>query len=194
MLYTQKLYINCGNYRLALYFKHIRHEFPWLETSHFLSLGQWKAFPFSTKNRYILNEIQTAYSVKSHNVIKATVMHWLSHGAACKRTQERYPIIIESLDDIIAKDPKAKLIGLHDQMLNSETLLQICFLEDVLSITNILSLVLKSDKKDFATVCRAMQLTCLQLNQMRDNFESSLLKSFNTIQFQNVVEHSGKKQ
>ena len=94
------------------------------------------------------------YGVKTLNVIKATVTRWLSHGAACKRTRERYPIIIESLDDIITKDPKAELIGLRNQMLNSETLLQICFLEDVLSITNILSLVLQSDKKDFAAVHR----------------------------------------
>ena len=103
------------------------------------------------------------YGVKTLNVIKATVTRWLSHGASCKRTRERYPIITESLDDIITKDPKAELIGLRNQMLNSETLLQICFLEDVLSITNILSLVLQSDKKDFAAVHRAMQLKCLHL-------------------------------
>ena len=68
------------------------------------------------------------YGVKTLNVIKATVTRWLSHGASCKRTRERYPIITESLDDIITKDPKAELIGLRNQMLNSETLLQICFL------------------------------------------------------------------
>ena len=62
-------------------------------------------------------------------------------------------------------------------MLNSETLLQICFLEDNLSITNILSFIHQSDKKDFDAVRRAMQLTCLQLKQMRDNPESSRLKS-----------------
>ena len=60
-------------------------------------------------------------------------------------------------------------------MLNSETLLQIYFL-DVLSIANIIpSLVIQSDKKDFAAVRRAMQLTCLQLKQMIDNSQSSLL-------------------
>ena len=112
-----------------------------------LLLGLWKAFHFSTKNRYILDEIQTAYGVKTLNIIKDTVTRWLSHGAARKRTRERYPIIIESLDDIITKDPKAELIGLRYQMLNSEILLQICFLGDILRITNILSLVLQSDRK-----------------------------------------------
>ena len=56
-------------------------------------------------------------------------------------------------------------------MLNSKTLFQICFV-DVLSITNILPLVLQSDKKDFAGVRRAMQLTCLQLKQMGHNSQS----------------------
>ena len=167
-------------------------------------MGLWKAFHFSTKNRYISNEIQTAYGVKTLNVVKATVTCWLSQGVACKRTQERYPIIIESLDDIITKDPKAVLIGLCNQILNSKTLLQICFFEDVLSITNILSLVLQSDKKDFAAVRRAMQLRCLHLKQMRDNFQSSLLKSFNgyntvlpginEFNQQSVIGHSTRKQ
>ena len=83
-------------------------------------MGLWQAFHFNTKNRYILDETQTAYGFKTHSITKVT--HWLSHGAACERTQERYSII-KSLDDIITKDPKAELIGLHDQMLNSETLL-----------------------------------------------------------------------
>ena len=100
------------------------------------------------------------------------------------------------MDDSITKDPKAEFIGLHNQMLSSKTLLQIYFL-DVSSITNILPLVLQSD---FAAVRRAMQLTCLQLKQMGDNSQSSLLKSFkgyNTVlarinegNQQNVVGHS----
>ena len=30
--------------------------------------------------------MQTAYGVKTLNIIKATVIYWLSHGAACKGT------------------------------------------------------------------------------------------------------------
>ena len=106
------------------------------------------------------------------------------------------------MDDIITKDSKAVLIGLCNQILNSKTLLQICFLEDVLSITNIPSLVLQSDKKDFAAVHRAMQLRCLHLK--RDNSQSSLLKSFhgyntvlpgiNEFNQQSVIGHSTRKQ
>ena len=85
----QAIYINCRNHCLALCFKHIRDEFPWLETIDSLLLGLWKAFHFSTKNRCILNEIQTVYGVKTLNVIKATVTRWLSHVAACKKEHEK---------------------------------------------------------------------------------------------------------
>ena len=64
--------------------------------------------------------------------------------------------------------------------------------------------MLQSDKKDFAAVRRAMQLKCLHLKQMRDNSESSLLKSFNgyntvlprinEFNQQSVIGHSTRKQ
>ena len=167
-------------------------------------LGLWKAFHFSSKNSYIFREIQAAYGVQTLTIVKAAVTRWLSHGVACKRARERYPMIIESLDDIISKDPKAELIGLRDHMLNPETLLQICFLEDVLSITNILSLVLQSNHKDFGAIQRAMHLTSSQLQDMRDNINSSHLKSFNNctevlkrineFEQQNVIGHSTRKR
>ena len=47
-----------------------------------------------TRIRYILNEIQTGYGIKAFNAIKAIVTCWFSHGAAYKRTRERYPIIV----------------------------------------------------------------------------------------------------
>lgn len=189
---------------MALCFKHIRDEFPWLETVDSFLLGLWKAFHFSSKNRFILTELQNAYGMKALSIIKAAITRWLSHGAACKRCRERYPLIIESLDDIIVKNPKAELIALRDQMLDGKMLLQICFLEDVLSITNILSRVLQSDHKEFGALRRAMIFTCTQLKQVRDNPNSPLLKSFNSYNEvlvkvndymkQNVVAHSTRKR
>ena len=59
-------------------------------------------------------------------------MCWFFHGSA---------IIIRSLsDDIRTKDPKAEIIALCNQAFNSQTLFQVYFLEDVLSMTNVLSL------------------------------------------------------
>ena len=71
------IYINCRNHRLALCFKHLRYVFPWLETIDTLLLRPWKAFHFSSKNRYILNEIKAAYSVNTLTIVKAVITQWL---------------------------------------------------------------------------------------------------------------------
>ena len=84
------------------------------------------------------------------------------------------------LDDIISKNPKSELIGYRSQLLNSKALLQISFLEDVLSITNTLSFVLQADKKDFGAIRRAMNLTITILTgKMASNQNTIHLKSFN---------------
>ena len=172
------IYINCRCHRLALCFKHVMDEFPWLKTVDSLLLGLWKTFHFSCKNRYILKEIQEAYGMKALSVIKAAVTRWLSHGAACKRCRERYGIILGALDDIIIRNPKAELIGYREELLDAKTVLEITFLEDVLSITNTLSLVLQSDRKDFGAVRRAMASTLSILRDMSTDSNSVHLKSF----------------
>ena len=92
------IYINWCCHRLALCFKHLFEEFPCLQSIDSLLLGLWKTFHFSSKNRFILHEIQKAYVMKSLNVIKAAVTRWLSHGTAWKR-RERCVMILGSLED-----------------------------------------------------------------------------------------------
>ena len=72
------IYINCHNRCLALCFKHLCNIFPWLETIDTLLLGLWKAFRFSSKNRYILNEIQAAYGVNTLTIVKAAITHTMA--------------------------------------------------------------------------------------------------------------------
>ena len=64
-------------------------------------------------------------------------------------------------------------------MLDSEILLQISILEDVLSITNTLSLVLQTDKKDFGAIRRAMNSTITNPTEMASNQTTIHPKSFN---------------
>ena len=119
-------------------------------------------------NRFILHEIQKVCGMKSLNVVKAAVTRWLFHGAACKRCRERYGMILGSLDKILTRNPRPELNGYHDEMLNAHTVLQITFLKDVPTITNILSLVLQSDRKDFRAVRCALSTTPTTLNDMQN--------------------------
>ena len=85
------------------------------------------------------------------------------------------------MDDIITRNPRPELIGYRDEMLNAQTVLRITFLEDVLTVTNILSLVLQSDRKDFGAVRRALSTTLTTLSDMQ-NISSVHLKSFRAYQ------------
>ena len=90
-------------------------------------------------------------------------------------------MILGSLDDTITRNPRPELIGYCDEMLNAQTILQITFLEDVRTVTNILSLVLQSNRKYFGAVRRALSTTLTTLNDMQ-NISSVHLKSFRAYQ------------
>ena len=80
------------------------------------------------------------------------------------RCQERYHIIIEALDDIITTSSNPERVVCRDTHLIAATVYQITFLEDVLSITNILSLLLQSDKKGFYVTSRSVNTDLGTLN------------------------------
>ena len=140
------IYVNCRCHRLALFFKHLFGQFPWVETVDTLVLGLWKAFYYSGKKTQHFK----ISSIKALNLVKAVVTRWLSHGVAWKRCRERYHIFIEALDDVISTTNNLELVIYRDMLLETETVYQIMFLEGVLIVTNILSLLLQSDKKDFS--------------------------------------------
>ena len=78
------IYINCHCHHLALCFKHLMNDFPWLATIYSLLLGLWKTFYYSSRNCFILKELQEAYGMKALTVVKAAVRQWLSHGCMQK--------------------------------------------------------------------------------------------------------------
>ena len=162
------IYNNCRCHRLVLCFKYLFDQFPWLESIDRLLLGLWKGFYYSRKNCHILKPIQEAYGLKALNLVRAAVTRWLSHGAACKRCRERYHLIIEALDDIITTSSNAERVACRDTHLEAATVYQITFLEDVLSVTNILSLLLQSDKKGFCVISRSVNTDLGTLNYRRE--------------------------
>ena len=112
------------------------------------------------------------------NLVKADVMWWLSHGAACRRCQEQYVIITEALDDIVSKKGNPDLLVHWNTLLEMQMVFQITFLEDVLCVTNALSL-LQSNVKDFAAISHIISSMLQILEDIGNNFDSIHLKSFN---------------
>ena len=65
------------------------------------------------------------------------------------------------------------------RFLGTATIYQITFLEDVLSVTNILSLLKQSDKKDFSAASRSINTVLGTLKVMWESKETRHLKKFN---------------
>ena len=109
---------------------------------------------------------------------KAAITRWLSHVAACNRCRERYEQIIEALDDILVKNRNVEWIAYRSSLLKPTTAFQITFLEDVMSVTNGLCLLLQSDKKDFGAISRAVNSTLVILEEIKEDVDSIYFKSF----------------
>ena len=67
------IYINCCCHRLALCFKHLMNDFPWLVTIDSLLLRLWKTFYHSSRNSFILKALQKAYGMNALTVVKAAI-------------------------------------------------------------------------------------------------------------------------
>ena len=82
------IYVNCQCHRLALCFKHLVNKFPWLSEIDKLFLGPWKTFHYSSLNYHIFSELQQAYDLQSHHLVKDAATCWFSHGQACKNESD----------------------------------------------------------------------------------------------------------
>ena len=63
--------------------------------------------------------------------------------------------------------------------LDTETVYQIMFLEGVVIVTNILSLLLQSDKKDFSSITPSLNGVIENLKNIGENIYTNRLKNFN---------------
>ena len=98
---------------------------------------------------------------------------------ACRRSRERYVIIIEALDNSVSKKGNLDLSVHQNTVLEKQKVFQVTFLEDVLSVTNALSLLRQSDVKDFAAISRIISSTLQILENIGNDFDSIHLKRFN---------------
>ena len=102
------------------------------------------------------------------------------------RDAESYKQIIEALDDILVKTRNAEWIGCQSSLLRPTTVLQIAFIEDVLSVTNGLCLLLQSVQKDFGAISRAVDSMLMILEEIKEDIDSIHLISFR--QSEDIIE------
>ena len=93
---------------------------------------------------------------------------------------QRDLIILEALDNVASENQNAEWTQYRSRLLEEKIAFKIWFLEDVFSITNVLCLVLQTDKKDFGATSRAVSNCIKRLEEIITNKDTDLLKSFNS--------------
>ena len=84
------------------------------------------------------------------------------------------------------KNCTAEWIGYQSSLLKPTTVFRITFLEDVVSVTNGLHLLLQSNKKDLGAISRAVNSTLVILEEIKEGVNSIYLKSFQ--QSEDIIE------
>ena len=153
-------------------------KFPWLSELDRLLLGLWKTFHYSSLNCHTFPELQQAYDLQPCHLAKAAVTRWLLHGQACKTVREQYEQIVPALDKTISKNSNSEWVSCRLNLIISSTVFQITFLQDILSVTNILSVILQGTEKIFAAVSGAVKSTKAILEDIQINVNSTHLQNF----------------
>ena len=90
--------------------------------------------------------------MKALHLVRAVVTRWLLYGAACKRCLERYKMILEALNQVLVAKPNPEISGHQSGLLEPSTIIELSFLDDIITIISKLCLLLQPDHKDFREI------------------------------------------
>ena len=104
----------------------------------------------------------------------------------------------------MSKNLNFEWVSYQSNLLISLTVFQITFLKYILSVTNILCLILQSDRKDFAAVSQAVKSAIAILKDIQNNANSTHLQNFkktdeiiqklSTIEMRTIVSGTTRKK
>ena len=96
--------------------------------------------------------MQSAYGLILLKLIKAAVTRRLSHGKAVQRVLDRYEALVAALDAIYIREKEPVVLGVRDELIKPNTIATMCFLADVLQLTNTWQCVLQGSSLNFLLV------------------------------------------
>ena len=102
-------------------------------------------FYYSPKKGAILKSVQNIYGKKPLKMLKAAVTRWLTHGRSSKRVLDCFRELMETIDQICLNTAESEARSYRALLTNHKVLFCICFMTDVLSIMNTLSLILQME-------------------------------------------------
>ena len=145
-------YVHCKNHRLALCFAHLVPQYEVFEKFDSLLLNLFLLMKNSSVKQAIFKEVQSAYGLILLKLIKAAVTKRLSHGKAVQRVLDRYEALVAALDAIYIREKEPVVLGVRDELIKPNTIATMCFLADVLQLTNTWQCVLQGSSLNFLQV------------------------------------------
>ena len=132
-------------------------------------LALWKAFKYSSIKASVFSNAQEAEGFEKLKLLKASLIRWLSHGAATIHIINRFEPIINSLDEIIHNKNNPKLMGICTQLLEPNNVLFLLLLADVLQPVNRFSMFLQTRNLVFNSVNAKLNQLMESLRDISEN-------------------------
>ena len=143
------IYLNCSNHRLAFCLVHLIKKYDILLSLDKLLISDWKHFKYSSVKQAVFEEALKSMEQKPLKILKACTTRWLTHGETCNRIVSRFESLIGALDTLFfeKRDPESK--GTRDLLLDSQMILMLLLLAEVLAPVNTLSRILQTRNLNF---------------------------------------------
>lgn len=162
-------YIHCRNHRLALCFAHLKGQFPEFLEYDSLLLNLFLVFKNSTVRMSTFSDMQELYGMQSLKLIKAAVTRWLSHGKASQRVIDRFMPLVSALDEIYRKRREPAIKGVRDQLVEPKMIALLCYLTDIIALTNDLQIFLQASRLNFLGIPKKVEALLGKLREKINN-------------------------
>ena len=116
------IYVNCCNHKLAHVFVHLLSHFKVLQDVDSVLLSCWKMMKYSIVKNAVFGEAQEALGKNRRKLLKVAAARWLSLGEASTRLIIQFSCLIDALDAILEKGADQKVKGVHDELLQPDTI------------------------------------------------------------------------
>ena len=131
-----------------------------------LLLGLWKMFNYYPKKGSILGPLQQIYGKKPLKILKAATTRWLTHGKSSERVLECFRELSFTLDQICTDTNESEARGNRRMIMEHKLIFCLCFMTDIMSIINKLSLTLQKQAVLFVDINHYVAITLAQLHQL----------------------------
>ena len=182
------LWVGCGNHKLALCFKHLLGEFPFVADLDTTLLSLWRFFHYRPLAVNFLQEIADAYNENQTLPVCPSTTRWTSHGRACKALYEGYQMQFGALNVCFNERCEPEALGIFMSITSDIFIATLFMLHDVFDAIAPLNLVLQTNNKQLclADVKTYVQLTKSALEKLstgerkwftQENFDNKVCKA-----------------